>query len=165
MVDSCDVVAAVPESLGTRPGEYCRFESPFLTQVKLNGAYTIPKADVVVSAAYQSIPGPVIQANSVVTQRAPGAPLVGSPTATVALLPATGGVGGFGTDYGERLNQLDLRIGKLLRSGGTRTSVNIFNVFNGSAVTAENPSFPAAFRRPTQIMLARFVKLSAQFDF
>jgi hypothetical protein len=102
-----------------------------------------------------------------VTQRAAGVPLVGSTTATVALLPATGGVGGFGTDYGERLNQLHLRIGKLLRFGGTRTALNvaIFNVFNGNAVTAENPSFPAAFRRPTQIMMARFVKLSAQFDF
>lgn len=32
-------------------------------------------------------------------------------------------------------------------------------------VTAENAAFPVAFRRPTQIMLARFVKISAQFDF
>jgi hypothetical protein len=167
MVDSCEVAEAVPESLGMRPREYCRIESPFLTQVKLNGAYTIPRADVLVSAAYQSIPGPVVQANLVVTERAPGVPLVGSPTATVALLPATGGIGGFGTDYGERLNQLDLRVGKVLRFGQTRATLNvdIFNVFNGSAVTAENPSFPAAFRRPTQIMLARFVKLSAHFDF
>jgi hypothetical protein len=165
--DSCEMAALVPESLGTRPLEYCRIESPFLTQVKLNGAYTIPRADVLVSATYQSIPGPVIQANYVVTQRAPGVPLVGSPTATVALLPATGGVAGFGAEYGERLNQIDLRIGKLLRAGRIRSTVNVdvFNVFNRSAVTAENPSFPAAFRRPTQIMLARFVKIGAQFDF
>lgn len=164
--DSCQVAAAVPESLGTRPLEYCRIESPFLTQVKLNGSYTIRKADVLISATYQSIPGPVVQANLVVTQRAPGVPLVGSPTATVALLPSTG-AGGFGLDYGERLNQLDLRVGKRLRFGGTRTAINadFFNLFNGSAVTAENPSFPAAFRRPTQIMLARFFKISAQFDF
>ena len=94
-------------------------------------------------------------------------PLVGAPTATVAVLPATGGVGGFGAEYGERLNQLDLRVGKLFRVGRTRTMINldVFNLFNGSAVTAENPSFPAAFRRPTQIMLARFLKISAQFDF
>jgi hypothetical protein len=44
-------------------------------------------------------------------------------------------------------------------------NVDIFNLFNGSAVTTENPSFPTAFRRPTQIMLARFVELSAQLDF
>jgi hypothetical protein len=165
--DNCAVAAQLPESLGTRPLEYCRIESPFLTQLKLNGAYTVPKIGVLVSAALQSVPGPVVQANFVVTQRAPGVPLVGAPTATVALLPSTGGVGGFGTEYGERLNQLDLRVGKLLRTGRTRTMVNVdfFNVFNGDAVTAENPSFPAAFRRPTQIMLARFVKISAQFDF
>jgi hypothetical protein len=165
--DSCDVAAQVPESLGTRPLEHCRIESPFLTQFKLNGTYTIPRAQVLVSAAFQSIPGPVILANYVVTQRAPGVPLVGSPTATVALLPATGGVAGVGAEYGERLNQLDLRVGKLFRVAKTRTMLNVdfFNLFNGSAVTAENPSFPAAFRRPTQIMLARFVKISAQFDF
>jgi hypothetical protein len=172
MMDSCEIVASVPESLAvavgggtvTRPREYCRIESPFLTQLKLNGAYSIPKADVLVSATVQSIPGPVVQANLVVTQRAPGVPLVGSPTATVALLPSSAGVG---TDYGERLNQLDLRIGKILRLGRSRTAVNLdfFNLFNGSAVTAENASFPAAFRRPTQIMLARFMKISAQFDF
>jgi hypothetical protein len=165
--DNCAVAQQLPESLGTRPLEYCRIASPFLTQLKLNGAYTIPQVGVLVSAALQSIPGPVVQANFVVTQRTPGVPLVGAPTATVALLPSTGGVGGFGTEYGERLNQLDLRVGKLLRAGRTRTMVNVdfFNVFNGNAVTAENPSFPAAFRRPTQIMLARFVKISAQFDF
>jgi hypothetical protein len=136
----------------------------------LNGAYTIPRADVLLSATYQSVPGPAVQANYVVTERAPGIPLVGSPTATVALLPAlpaAGGVGGLGAEYGERLNQLDLRVGKLFRIGKTRSmfNVDIFNLFNGSAVTAENPSYPAAFRRPTQIMLARFVKISAQFDF
>ena len=175
MSDSCEVAAQIPESLSvamgattvTRPLEYCRIESPFLTQWKLNGAYTIPRADVLVSATFQSIPGPVIQANYVVTQRAPGVPLVGSPTATIVLLPATGGIAGFGAEYGERLNQLDLRVGKLFRAGGTRTMLNVdfFNLFNGSAVTAENPSYPVAYRRPTQIMLARFVKISAQFDF
>jgi hypothetical protein len=166
LADSCEIAGQVPESLGMRPLEYCRIESPFITQFKLNGTYTIPTADVLVSAAYQSVPGPVVQANYVVTERVPGVPLIGSPTATVALLPYTG-MGGFGTDYGERLNQLDLRVGKLLRAAKTRTTVNVdfFNLFNANAVTAENPSFPAAFRRPTQIMLARFVKFSAQFDF
>jgi len=42
--------------------------------------------------------------------------------------------------------------------------VDFYNLFNGNAVTVENPSL-AAFRRPTQIMFARFVKVSAQFDF
>jgi hypothetical protein len=172
MLDNCEIAAAVPESLAvaaggtttSRPIEYCRIETPFLTQVKLNGAYTIPKAEVLVSAAFQSIPGPVVQANYVIRERAPGVPLVGGTTATVALLPSAAGAG---TEYGERLNQLDLRVGKVLRVAGTKTvfNVDLFNLFNANAVTAENAAFPAAFRRPTQIMLARFVKISAQFDF
>jgi hypothetical protein len=76
-------------------------------------------------------------------------------------------VAGFGAAYGERLNQLALRVGKLFRIAANRAMLNVdvFNLFDGSAVTAENPSFPAAFRRLTQIMLARFIKVSAQFDF
>jgi hypothetical protein len=173
MLDNCDVAAQVPESLTvagaggastSRPIEYCHIESPFLAQVKLNGAYTIPRADVLVSASFQSLAGPGVQANYVITERAPGVPLVGGSTATVALLPSSAGVG---AEYGERLNQLDLRVGKVVRIGGTKTvfNVDLFNLFNANAVTAENASFPAAFRRPTQIMLARFVKISAQFDF
>jgi hypothetical protein len=161
--DDCEIARQLPDVLGTRPLEYCRVESPFLTQVKANAAYTIPKADVLLSATYQSIPGPVIQANFVVTARAPGVPLVGATNVNVGLLPAAAG---FGAEYGERLNQLDLRVGKILRVGRTRTMINldVFNLFNRSAVTAENATF-TAFRRPTAIMLARFVKVSAQFDF
>ena len=163
LFDDCDIVPEVPEVLGTRPLEYCRVESPFLTQVKANASYTIPGADVLVSASYQSVPGPVIQANLVVTDRAPGVPLVGATNVNVGLLPAAAG---FGAEYGERLSQIDLRVGKILRVGGTRTMINldVFNLFNGNAVTAENPTF-TAFRQPTAIMLARFVKVSAQFDF
>jgi hypothetical protein len=55
----------------------------------------------------------------------------------------------------------------LPRAGKIRAAMNkdVFNVFNGNAVTAENPSVPAAFCRPTQIMLAPFVKINAQLDF
>jgi hypothetical protein len=92
------------------------------------------------SHAFQSVPGP---ANYVVTERAPGVPLVGS--ATIALLPATGGIAGVGAEYGERLNQLDLRVGKLFRVAGTRTMLNVdfFNLFNGNAVTITPLEFVA----------------------
>lgn len=162
--DNCDIVSQVPEVLGTRPLEYCHAESPFVTQLKLNAAYTIPRADVLLSAAMQSVAGPVTQATFAVTQRAPGVPLVGATNVNVALLPTV--TQGSGAEYGDRLNQLDLRVGKILRAGRTRTmiSADIFNLFNGNAVTNENPAV-TAFRRPTQIMLARFFKLSAQIDF
>lgn len=59
-----------------------------------------------------------------------------------------------------------IRIGKAIRMNKTRTLINVdlFNLFNANAVTRENPNF-AVFRRPTEIMLARFVKVGAQFSF
>jgi hypothetical protein len=120
-----------------------------------------------VGAAFHSVPGPVVQDNYVVTERAPGVPLVGSPTATVALLPATGGIAGVGAEYGERLNQLDLRVGKLFRVAGTRNDAQrgLLQLVQRQCGHGRNPSYPAAYRRPTEIMLARLVKISAQFDF
>jgi Carboxypeptidase regulatory-like domain len=168
MTDNCAVAAKVPESLtvaglggpGTSiPVQFCHTETPFVTQVKLNGAYTVPKADVLLSATFQSVQGPRVVANYTITQRAPGVPLVGSGTATVGLIAP-------GTEYGDRLNELDLRLGKILKFGRTRVlaNVDLFNLFNTSAVTTENPNV-LAFRTPTGIALARYVKFGAQVDF
>ena len=58
----------------------------------------------------------------------------------------------------------------MLRVGKTRTVVNLdfFNLFNRNAVTGENAVLnpvTLVFRTPTQIMLARFLKIGARFDF
>ena len=45
-----------------------------------------------------------------------------------------------------------------------RFNVDLFDLFNRSTVTRENPAF-GAFRQPVGIALARFVKVGAQFDF
>ena len=149
------------------PLSFCHLETPFLTQIKLNGAYTIPKLDVLVSATFQSIPGPPVRADSTVTERAPGVPLVNASQDT-ALQPwnFAGFLTVLGSEYGERLNQMDFRIGKIFRVGKTKTVVNLdlYNIFNRSAVTAENNNL-TAFRQPTDVMLARFIKIGAQFDF
>jgi hypothetical protein len=68
--------------------------------------------------------------------------------------------------YGDRLNQLDLRFGKLLRLGRARTtaSVDVYNALNSNTILALNNNF-AAWQRPTSILTARFVKISLQLDF
>ena len=43
-------------------------------------------------------------------------------------------------------------------------NVDFYNALNSNAVLAENNAF-GAWRQPTEILQARFVKLSAQFDF
>jgi hypothetical protein len=68
--------------------------------------------------------------------------------------------------YGDRVNQVDLRIGKILRFGQRRAAVNfdLYNVLNSSAVVIENTAY-RTFRTPQFVMTPRFVKISAQLDF
>jgi hypothetical protein len=71
-----------------------------------------------------------------------------------------------GSIHGDRLQQVDVSVAKILRFGRTRTTakVDVFNVLNDNAVLTENASY-ARFRSPTSILQARFVKLGFQIDF
>jgi len=192
LIDVCDVAAKVPEMLlGTltassnattpqllavstnnaaaiqnqwTPAQYCRQHSPFLSNVKFAGSYTIPRADVLVSGTFRSVPGPEIYANytatNAVIQPSLGRPLSGG----VANLPVT--IVEPGTMYGERLNQVDMRFGKILHLGRTKTVVNldVYNLFNVNTVLSVNYAY-ATWLRPTSILLARFAKIGVQFDF
>jgi hypothetical protein len=68
--------------------------------------------------------------------------------------------------YGDRVNQVDLRIGKIVRFGERRASLNfdVYNVLNSSAVLIESTAY-RTFRAPQFVMTPRFVKISAQLDF
>jgi hypothetical protein len=68
--------------------------------------------------------------------------------------------------YGERLNQVDFRVGKVIRFGRARTSLNldVYNLFNANTVLTQNNSY-GAWQAPQSILDARFAKVSAQFDF
>lgn len=178
-VDNCDVIARVPEALTVSispstvafSSANCHFEQPVLTQFKANGSYIIPKIDVLISVTYQGLPGPPLRAETTVTQRGPGQPLRGVNTTVQApLVPEYYTFGStpevLSAEYGERLNQFDLRVGKVVRTGRLRTTLNVdlYNAFNSSAVAVENPR-AEAFRNPIGIQLGRFVKLGAQVDF
>jgi hypothetical protein len=122
--------------------------------------------DVQVSGAFQSIPGPALSASRVTlaAQTTLGRAFTNATNKTLNLVAP-------GTLYGDRLNQLDLRFGKLLRAGRTRTSLNLdlYNAFNVSTVLAENATYSGTavnqWRVPTTIVTARFAKISMQFDF
>ena len=68
--------------------------------------------------------------------------------------------------YAGRLHQVDFRVSKLLRVAGARARVNldIYNALNGSAVLELNNAFDS-WQTPSQILVARFFKFSAQLDF
>ena len=161
LTDSCEIRAAVPETTTLNP--YCRVETPYLTQMKVLAAYTIPDIDVQLSGTFQSIPGPQVVANVVYTsgqvQGSLGRPLAGAAVVQVNVIAP-------GDEYGDRLNQMDFRVGKLLRFGRTRTALNVdfYNIFNDNAALTENPSY-AAFRQPLLVLNPRLVKFSVNFDF
>jgi hypothetical protein len=176
--DNCDVLATAPEPLESRsansglvtvanviPLEYCHVATNWLTQVKFLGAYTVPRVDVLVSGTVQSLPGPEIQANyalpTAVAARTLGRPLSGgAANVTVNLIRP-------GTQFGDRVNQVDLRIGKLLHLAKMRetVSLDLYNALNVSSILAQNNTFGSAWLRPLQIMPPRFAKVSVQLDF
>ena len=158
--DNCDVVTKVDN-----PSQrFCHVVEAFLTQVKFLGSYTVPRVDLGLSATFQSLPGPQILA----VYNAPNglvAPSLGRPlSGGAANVPVS--LVEPGTMYGERLNQLDVRVAKILRFGRTRTAVNfdLYNLTNSSAVLTQNNNF-GSWQVPLAIVQARFAKVSVQVDF
>jgi hypothetical protein len=68
--------------------------------------------------------------------------------------------------YGELLNQLDLRIAKILKFGRVRTMAgfDLYNALNVNPVLTQNNAF-AAWQRPQKILGPRFVELVLKLDF
>ena len=137
------------------------------TQLKLVGAYTVPKVDAQLSATFQNLPGPPLSATYVASnaQIAPSLlrPLsANAANATVNLIAPAG-------TYAKRFSQLDLRFGKSVRIAGYRATINldVFNASNSSAVLAQNNAFGGIipWLTPQSIMQARLLKISGVFDF
>ncbi len=187
-MNDCDVVQntgpAVSFSLG-RPAAgstashllHCDIKGNFLTNVKAYGAYIIPRIDVQLSGTFQSIPGPLIEADVTFPGTQIAAALGRPPSEggdvevqvvpLDALTASPRGGTGAGSLYGERLHQFDFRVGKIFEFGGTRTAINldIYNAFNSDAIVNENPTYGATYRDVRRILMARIFKISASFGF
>lgn len=163
VTDNCAVLANLPEMAPTGMPD-CHQNTGLRTQVKMIGSYTVPRIDVQVSGAFQSIPGATVLA----TYNATNAEVVSS-----LGRPLSGGAANVGVNlvalgkiYGERLNQLDLRFGKILRMGTRRAvvSLDLYNAMNVDTVTVQQSAY-AAWRKASSTIQARFAKFSVQFDF
>jgi hypothetical protein len=188
--DDCEVGERLPEiyilpagggtlsalqSIAQWSRTYCHRESGYLTHVKGLATYTIPKIDVLISGTFQSKPYVGANFPSVASQSIPAnsvtpnsliAPSLGRPLAGGAPVTLLGLVQP-GDKYGDRLNQVDLRFGKLLRFGTTRTLValDLFNAFNTNTTDVYQTFYGPTYLNPASIMAARLAKISAQFDF
>jgi hypothetical protein len=168
--DSCDLRRLLPEIAATNP--WCDTSSGWLTRYTAVATYTVPKIDLLVSGTMRSDKGQELAAN----WAAPNAATVGlnRPFAGIAGQTVTVNLIEPGTLYGDRINQVDLRVAKNVRFGRTRTNIgfDVYNIANSAPVLTYNQTFnptitqgSAAWLRPNTVLQSRFAKFSVQFDF
>jgi len=184
VADNCDVRERLPELATTTTGTsvfgpgnagssvtpvspYCHVAFGVLTQIKGLSSYVVPRADVQLAATFQSKPGPMVAANYAVPNSlvvpSLGRDLSGdAPNVTVNVVPP-------GTMYGDRINQLDVRVAKTLRHGTSRTllALDLYNALNSSAVLTQDSTFVPGgpWLQPLSILSPRFLKITAELDF
>ena len=183
VADNCDVRARLPELATTTIGTsvfgaglmsstvgpvspYCHVAFGVLTQARGLSSYLVPKIDVQVAGTFQSKPGPMLMANYAAPNAAV-APSLGrdlsgnAPNVTVNLVAP-------GSLYGDRINQLDLRVAKVFRHHRTQTVVgmDIYNVLNSNAVLTYNNSFVPGgpWLQPLTLLTPRLFKITAEVD-
>ena len=164
--------------LGQWPQAFCHRESGWQTNVKGLATYNVPRIDVLVSGTFHSVPYaganfPSIAGQSLGAQvlafQIPG---FRTDTNLGRAFSSGQGVQFFnlvepGTMYGERLNGVDLRFGKVFRYNGTRTMValDVFNVANSNTPDVFFQSYGPTYLAPVSVTSGRLFKVSAQFDF
>ena len=147
---------------------------PWQTSLKGYGVYTVPKIDVQLAGTFRRTPGAVGNANFVATNAflATNSTLgralsAGEANMSIALLTAEQTA-----QLVDGRNELDVRLGKVLRFGRTRSvvSLDIFNALNSDAIVTVNQTFTSwvaasGIPRPTEILNPRLMKISWQFEF
>jgi hypothetical protein len=184
VADNCEVRARLPELATTTAGAsplgpglgssivspvspYCHVAFGIQTQFRGLASHELPGIGAQLSATLQSKPGTMLAANYAVPNAAV-APSLGrdlsgnAPNVTVNLVAP-------GTRYGDRINQIDVRVAKVLRHGRSRTMValDMFNALNSSAGLTYNNAFVPGARwpGPNTILTPRFFRVTAEVEF
>jgi len=161
----------------------CDTHSGWLTQAKVSGSYVLPWQDIQLGAVLQNLPGQMILASWTITSANTtlGRAFTGSSSRVIQLIEP-------GTEYTPRRTQVDFRVAKTVKLGGSRrlqAMADIFNAFNSNAavgatsnagdppsaiITSYTP-IPApgqpdrSWLRPLNILQPRYIKFGAQFNF
>ena len=183
--DQCEITAKVPEILNVlgvwQQPSTCHVTEPWLTQIRGLATYVVPKVDVQLAASIQFKPGTLglggndsasngasVNANYAVTSAVAGTTLLNGQQSVNLLKP--------GDVYGEYIRQVDLRFGKIIRYGRTRSliALDVYNLFNSNPGLTYQQTFSpatataaagATWYNPTTLLMPRFVRFNVTFDF
>jgi Carboxypeptidase regulatory-like domain len=176
--DFCDVQDpakagnnALVEMLGSNSLAACHMAQNWLTQIKFLGSYTVPKIDVQIGASFQSIPGIEYSAayaapNTDLARPVANGGLGRLPTGGVATGTTTVNLIQPGSTYGPRFNQIDARLGKIIRFGRRRSvvSLDLFNLLNSDTIATASSVY-TTWLAPQAVVAPRLMKVSVTFDF
>jgi hypothetical protein len=140
-----------------------QFHVPFKSSFRAAGSYPLPYG-VLVSAVFQSSPNAPTNGDDTLQQTySVNRAIVPNLTQTVVSVPLDPP----GSSYRQRINQLDMTIGKQFRIGKARLlpKVELFNLLNANPVLAENQTFGSALGQPSVVLLARFFRINVRMDF
>jgi hypothetical protein len=183
MTDNCAIVAAVPESMTANfpagiqvpvanpganvltPASFCHQETPWQTGYKALASYLTPWWDIRLAGTFQSLIGPQVYGTNIYNN-------TNRTTTTDLARPFTNGQANVnlvqpGSYWGDRLNQIDFRVTKVVNVGKGKMDLNVdfYNAFNSDAVLTEVGSFGPVWRLPTSVIQPRFVKFAVRYDF
>ena len=176
--DNCAIRAQLPELTTNAVGgivspvvnptnPFCHEDPGLVTRVTGLGSYVVPRVDVQFAATFRSDQGGVQRAdwNASTSDLGPflGRPIAGGlPNLTINLVAP-------GQVWGDRVNEFDLRVSKILRFGRGRANVgvDVYNLLNSAAVLTYNQNFVPnrSWLAPTSVLTPRFIKTSATIDF
>jgi len=152
--------------------EHCHQETPWQAQYKALASYTLPWWGIRASGTWQSIIGPQLAALTTYSETANGVSTFARTSLTSLARPLTNtattvNVMEPGTEWGDRLNQFDLRFTKVVDVGKGRLDLNfdLYNAFNSDAITLQLNSIGPVWQLPLTVIPPRFIKLSARWDF
>jgi hypothetical protein len=172
VLDECDVldgnpqIANNPYVLGGDPNGFCRQVNSNQTQFKAAGNYPLPWWGLEASATYQNNPGIVINATRAFS-RVEIRPSLGRNTneanTTLPIMQPF-------SEFGDRISQLDLRLGKRFTFGRFRLrgQFDVYNVTNAAPILAESTDYGTAgatWERPSSILGGRLFKIGGQLEF
>ena len=173
-MNSCPVIedrSVVITATSSRATPFCDVRPPMQPNVKIQAVYPLPFWRIEAAATFQSLAGPQLwaQQDTLNAEVRPslGRNLSSCRTATceegtilLDLIPQ-------GTLYGDRINQVDLRVAKTIRVGrfSVRPRVSVYNLLNANPVLQYNDRFNASWPAPNTILMARFVDFGLQLDF